>query len=337
MEVLTETQLLEQTINTGGKREVTYNLDGFDRIENLHHSSYQSIIQEVELTSGLYLKITHADCSEPINCEVNHDNFNFLASKFYLSGHHRVICPQVAGVAASYTEIKGENYLFYLPNIREVEQYFPDEPVCTLAIYATPEFIWNFCSSLESIPSSLQCLTKQDESSCFHMPVGKLSPEMLLILKQIMKTPYQGMLRKMYWESKTLELLVLQLSQLLETEGKSEATKLKQHEIDKIYQAKEILLDRFVEPPSLIALAKQVEIHHMKLKQGFKELFATTPFAYLREYRLEVARNLLLENKSSVISVASKVGYSNASHFAAAFKCKYGISPKDCKSGNWKI
>ena len=69
----------------------------------------------------------------------------------------------------------------------------------------------------------------------------------------------------------------------------------------------------------------------MKLKQGFKELFATTPFAYLRNYRLEMAQNLLLENNMSVLAVASAVGYANSSHFATAFRKKFGISPKACK------
>jgi hypothetical protein len=32
MEVLTEAEFLEKTLNTGGTREVVYNLDGFDRI-----------------------------------------------------------------------------------------------------------------------------------------------------------------------------------------------------------------------------------------------------------------------------------------------------------------
>ena len=122
MKVLTETQLLEQTLNTGGTREVVYNLDGFDRVENLYHSSYQTNIKEVKLASGLYLKITRANCSQAIDLQVNHDDFDFLVSKFYLSGCHGVICPQVPGVAESYQETKGTNYLFYLPNIKEVEQ-----------------------------------------------------------------------------------------------------------------------------------------------------------------------------------------------------------------------
>ncbi|MEM7759729.1 MAG: AraC family transcriptional regulator [Cyanobacteria bacterium P01_A01_bin.40] len=334
MEVLTESQFLERTLNTGGTREVIYNFNGFDRIENLQHSSYQSIIKEVELSSGLSLVITNASCRRPINCAVKHDNFNFLASKFYLSGHHGVICPQVEGVATNYTETKGKNYLFYLPNIREVEQYFPHEEVCLITIYTKINFLTSFKSNLAAVPSQLRSLIEQGEAPYFHLPVGDNLPAMQTVLWQIMRTPYKGMLQQIYLESKALELLVLQFSQLLETEiSQQKSITLKQSEIDKIYQAREILINNIAEPPTLLDLAQQVEIHHMKLKQGFKELFATTPFAYLREYRLEKARNLLLENKTNVLSVASAVGYANSSHFAAAFKQKFGISPKSVRTG----
>ena len=332
MQVFTEAQLLEQTLNTGGTREVTHNVNGFDRIENLQHSSYQSVIKEVTFSSGLSLNIINASCDLPINCDVRHENFNYLASKFYLSGHHGVICPQVAGVENNYTETKGKNYLFYLPNIKEIEQYFPDEEVGLVTIYANIDFLTSFCNNLESVPIILQSLIEKGNSECFHLSIGNISPGMQTALYQIITAPYKGMLQQMYLESKTLELLVLQIAQLLEIEtSPRKAIALKQNEIDKIYQAREILINNIADPPTSIDLAQQVEIHHMKLKQGFKELFATTPFAYLREYRLEMARNLLLESKLSVLSVASAVGYSNSSHFAAAFKQKFGISPKSCK------
>ncbi len=182
------------------------------------------------------------------------------------------------------------------------------------------------------VPSAITTLLETGRSPCFHLSMGKITPTMQTVLWQIINTPYQGTLQRMYLESKTLELLVLQLSQLLEVETKpAKNTNLKAEEINKIHQAKEILLNNLTEPPTLINLAKQVEIHHMKLKQGFRELFGTTPFAYLRNYRLEMAQNLLIENDMSVLAVASAVVYANSSHFAAAFKEKFGISPKDCK------
>ncbi len=87
MEVLTEIEFLETTLNTGGTREVVYNIDGFDRIETLEHSLYRSKIKEVELSCGLRLEITNGTCFSPLNCDVNHDNFDFLVAKFYLSSN----------------------------------------------------------------------------------------------------------------------------------------------------------------------------------------------------------------------------------------------------------
>jgi AraC-like DNA-binding protein len=43
---------------------------------------------------------------------------------------------------------------------------------------------------------------------------------------------------------------------------------------------------------------------------------------------MEVARKLLETNAHNVNEVGLKVGYSTASHFIAAFKKKYGTTPK---------
>jgi AraC family transcriptional regulator, transcriptional activator of the genes for pyochelin and ferripyochelin receptors len=71
----------------------------------------------------------------------------------------------------------------------------------------------------------------------------------------------------------------------------------------------------------------------MKLKQGFRQLFGTTMFGYLHDYRMEMARNLLLEGNMSITTVANTVGYSHLRHFSAAFKRKFGITPGKCRLG----
>ena len=64
------------------------------------------------------------------------------------------------------------------------------------------------------------------------------------------------------------------------------------------------------------------------LKRGFKEVFNTTVFGYLRDRRLERAQQLLLEPWMSVAEAARTVGYDSHASFTTAFKRKYGISPK---------
>jgi AraC-like DNA-binding protein len=43
---------------------------------------------------------------------------------------------------------------------------------------------------------------------------------------------------------------------------------------------------------------------------------------------MELAKKLLSERKKNVNEVSIKLGYSTASHFIAAFKNKYGVTPK---------
>ena len=96
----------------------------------------------------------------------------------------------------------------------------------------------------------------------------------------------------------------------------------------KIRNAKEIILQNFSEPPSLVELSSRVEIGLNKLKEGFKELYGDTVYGYLLTHKMEEARRMLDSGKYNVNEVGLKVGYSTASHFIAAFKKKFGITPK---------
>jgi AraC family transcriptional regulator, transcriptional activator of the genes for pyochelin and ferripyochelin receptors len=81
-------------------------------------------------------------------------------------------------------------------------------------------------------------------------------------------------------------------------------------------------------PPSLLDLARQVGLNDRKLKQRFHQVFHTTPFAYLRDYRLERAQQLLMDSEQSIEQVAKAVGYADRSRFAVAFRKKFGVNPK---------
>lgn len=63
-------------------------------------------------------------------------------------------------------------------------------------------------------------------------------------------------------------------------------------------------------------------------------MFGMSVHAYVIDQRLEKAASLLLESNLNVSQVATLVGYSKASNFAAAFKKKYGVIPKKYKAEN---
>jgi len=70
----------------------------------------------------------------------------------------------------------------------------------------------------------------------------------------------------------------------------------------------------------------------MKLQQGFREVFKVTPFQYLQNYRLDLARILLEEKDLTVSNIAYRIGYSNVSYFSRVFKRRFGITPGKYRS-----
>ena len=96
----------------------------------------------------------------------------------------------------------------------------------------------------------------------------------------------------------------------------------------KIRQAKDIIISRLTEPPTLKALAIEIDLSLKKLKEGFKQIYGTTVYGFLFDYKMELARQLLEQGDHNVNEVGLKVGYSTASHFIAAFKKQFGTTPK---------
>ncbi|MBI1222351.1 MAG: helix-turn-helix domain-containing protein [Bacteroidetes bacterium] len=98
--------------------------------------------------------------------------------------------------------------------------------------------------------------------------------------------------------------------------------------MSRIKKAKEILVERMNEPPSISELSKEVGINEYRLKTGFKEVYGNTVYGFLLDYKLDHARHLLDLEQQQVNEVAYSIGYSNPSHFISAFKKKFGITPK---------
>ena len=122
-----------------------------------------------------------------------------------------------------------------------------------------------------------------------------------------------------------------------QNDGKSsyQLVNLKKNDVERIYQARDILIKDITNPPSLIELAKQVELNDRKLKQGFRQIFGTTVFGYLHDYRLEKACQFLMEGRMNVAQVSYAVGFANRGYFAAVFRKKFGMNPSDYQA-QWR-
>lgn len=97
-------------------------------------------------------------------------------------------------------------------------------------------------------------------------------------------------------------------------------------DVEKIYQARAKLLTSLSTPPRLSTLAHSVGLSEAKLKQLFRHIFGTSPYAFYQLARLEEARRLL--QYVSVSETGYQLGFTNLSHFARLFAKQYQLSPK---------
>lgn len=159
-----------------------------------------------------------------------------------------------------------------------------------------------------------------------------VTPMMRLLSHQLWNAPYKGPAKRLYLQAKVFELLALHLDLLSEPDSQS-IVGLKSDTITRLYHAQSILSTQLEHPPLLSELAVKVGVSASTLQRGFQELFGTTVFGYLRELRLEQAKELLLSREMQVSQVAHTVGYSHLGHFTKAFKRKFGITPKQYQMG----
>lgn len=186
---------------------------------------------------------------------------------------------------------------------------------------------------LDALPPLLKQMIQNPQPCQRFWQVQPTTAAMQSAIHQILHCPYQGITRWLYWESKVLEILALQLDQISQPQSAPvETPGLNAEDVDLIHSARDILLQRLTDPPSLLELARLVGLNDYKLKQGFRQVFGTTVFGYLQTHRMERAKQLLAEPTFNISGVAQATGYASQSHFCHMFKQQFGMTPRHYRS-----
>jgi transcriptional regulator GlxA family with amidase domain len=87
---------------------------------------------------------------------------------------------------------------------------------------------------------------------------------------------------------------------------------------------------------SIEALAKRTSLCPRHFSRLFKQLYDTTPAAYVEQLRLNEARRRLLSSRNSVTTVAASVGFKSADAFRRAFERRFRVTPRDFRAKHSK-
>lgn len=173
----------------------------------------------------------------------------------------------------------------------------------------------------------IEFLNKENIDKKFYAD-RQLTPPSLIALNQLFQSNIGGPARQVFYQAKAYELLALFFNR---EEGKDveQCPFLNDEQnVERIRVAKKILLERMSQPPTLKELSREIGLNEYRLKEGFKNIYGKTVFQFLNDYRLDVARHLLDKGNAKVNDAAYHIGYTNPSHFIAAFKKKFGVTPK---------
>lgn len=337
-----------------------FHADPGDRIWHIPSAMGQGYVREIELSRGLSLVIVDCELTQAI--EQNVALFRpSLEFEFCLVGSNsgtnltmlhlgdRKLLQLPSGQRNLWVEVfvtapRLESYFSGLleqlsPHLRQLAERYFELLQCAGLDHSLPH------RQVASLPvlhdsglsrlSSSEPMPESDSTAELWLefePIlsGRSTFAMQNILNQLLDCPYQGMSRQLYLESKALELITLRLEQIsAQNQPLSPARTLSAEDTKKIYQAREILRQQLKQPPSLMALARQVGLNDCTLKRGFRQVFGMTAFECLYHDRMQQAQQLLENSDMAIKQVAAAVGYTSRSSFYTAFRKQFGVGPNE--------
>ncbi len=218
--------------------------------------------------------------------------------------------------------------VFYMPHFEGfLESGKQKESNHVFEVHLSEEYFKKMASSeFSSLSRFAEQVSKQEMAMMSQHNLG-ITTQMDTIIRDVLQCQRKGTLKRLFIESKVLELLILQVEQFETTRSKNNSSGVKEYDLNKIHHARYLVEKNISQPLSLLELAHQAGLNEFKLKKGFKEVFGNTVFGYLHNLRMEEAKRLLLDHKLPVRAIADHCGYEHVQHFSTAFKKRFGFTP----------
>ncbi len=276
--------------------------------------------EEIKIENDFILYLFQNDGDEMYRIQKS-VNQGFIQFHFGLKGKGKFIFNQ-GNYALDLKEEK--TLLFYNPQ-KELPINLELSPQTWIVsvIISIKKFHGLFSSQAEHIP-----FLSEDNKDKKYYKENDISPSMAIVLSQLFHYNLNLFIKNLYYKGKGYELLSLYFNRSEDPNAEQCPFLIDEENVLKIKKAKEIMISNVAEPPGLEELSEQVGLSLKKLKMGFKQIYGDTVYGFLFEYKMDYARQLLDSGSYNVNEVGLKIGYSTGSHFIAAFKKKFGTTPK---------
>ncbi len=212
---------------------------------------------------------------------------------------------------------KNEGYISFVKEVHGSVEYAKNQLINEVVIKLSHEFI-----KKHQLDLLLPITDKFSIHEFKNNYIQYLDLSAIEIINNIVSNDKKGLLKRLYLESKILELLSTKLLNRTQNSVKSNTILKKTHEV------KELINKNLNTQFSIKDLSKKVFMNETILKKEFKKIFGCTVFEYAVSERMKASKKLLMYTDKPIYEIADLVGYKNATHFSAAFKKHENTTPK---------
>jgi AraC-like DNA-binding protein len=82
------------------------------------------------------------------------------------------------------------------------------------------------------------------------------------------------------------------------------------------------------EPLTVADMADLVRLSPSAFAHLFRDVTGRSPYQFVKEMRLDRARELLVDGNFTVARISKEVGYASVSHFISEFRGRFGVTPR---------
>ena len=155
-----------------------------------------------------------------------------------------------------------------------------------------------------------------------------VSPTMLIAFEQLLYHKLNPPFQALFEEAKFLEIFSLLMESAFGQPADICPVAMSPAIEHKLGLVRQHIMENIEEVPDPERLALQFELPRNTLKEGYKFKYGKSIHQFHSDHKLEFVMQMLTRGEMLVKEIAFKIGYQNPSHFIAAFKKKYGYTPK---------
>jgi AraC-like DNA-binding protein len=205
-----------------------------------------------------------------------------------------------------------------------------NEPICFFSLEINRKlFEEKIESFLPEMNEELEALFRDVNGINLFFYKGHYSLDIAKCIEEVTNCEHTGFTKSVFIEGKCYEILAHHLRQYLDDLTDPEGRKiLRQATVEKIEKATEIIREELEQMDNILALSRRVGLNQNTLQNGFKHLYGTSVNQYIKNARMELARELMESTGLNITEITYKIGINSRSYFSKLFKQRYSMTPQ---------